>query len=53
MIFRHVFGGQSWTITFVVLLAVAFGVAARHKREDAKRREQRKTAHGKRDETEE
>jgi cytochrome oxidase assembly protein ShyY1 len=40
---------QLWTIIFVTLLAITFGLAAWQDREDAKRRERRNTVVEKKD----
>jgi hypothetical protein len=42
---------QLWTIIFVTLIAIAFGLAALHDREEVKRQERKKT-HEKRNKTE-
>ena len=44
---------QLWTIIFVFLLAIAFGLAAWHDREDKKRQQRKEAAHKIRDQSEE
>ena len=44
---------QLWTIIFVILLAIAFGLAAWHDREDKKRQERKDAAHKSREQSEE
>jgi hypothetical protein len=41
-----------WTIIFVTLLAIAFGLAALHDREEVKRQERKRAAHEIRNKTE-
>ena len=42
---------QLWTIIFVTLLAIAFGLAAWHDREEQKRHQQRNVAYEKRNQS--
>jgi len=42
-----------WTIIFVILLAIAFGLAAWHDHEEKKRQERKEVAHKSRDQSEE
>jgi hypothetical protein len=44
--------GQLWTIIFGTIIAIAFGLAAWHDREEAKLQERKKAAHDKRNRAE-
>jgi hypothetical protein len=43
---------QLWTIIFVTLIAIAFGLAASHDREEMKRQERKRAAHENRNKSE-
>jgi hypothetical protein len=43
---------HTWTIIFVIIIVIAFGIAAWHDHEEMKRRERRTAAHEKVERTE-